>query len=201
MNFCRLVLTPEHAILLLRGPDKNESLVVCPLAALSWTPVDGFTIPSGSATSASALPKVRIERLPPSEADTQTPGSIAMSVYESPTQVGLFRVWIHINRQPRSRSHSYNLDLRNRHPTLELRSTAYQSTVHMCGSPFSGHTVQWKAPSSFYLMPPGLHRDGGDSVDRSLEMTERKTSFLHFSPYGGALVYGTRDSLVVQYYQ
>ncbi|KAJ7718634.1 hypothetical protein B0H16DRAFT_421597 [Mycena metata] len=203
MNFCRLVLTPEHAILLLLGPDKSESLVVCSLAALPWTLVDGFTIPSGSAASASALPKIRIERLPPSEADTQTLGSIAMSAYESPTQVGLFRVWIHVNRQSLSRSHSYNLDLRSRHPTLELRSTTYlgQSTVQMCGSPFSGHTVQWKAPSSFYLMPPGLHLDGGDSIDRLLEMTERQTSFFQISPYGGALVYGTHDSLVVQYYQ
>ncbi|KAJ7718651.1 hypothetical protein B0H16DRAFT_1475495 [Mycena metata] len=180
MNFCRLVLNPEHVILLLPGVRDRTKTKRYPGHPSTLSPFRREAQPA-----LELFPKFASNVPSLSEEDTHGPTSgIVMSVYESPIQVGLFRR-IYINRARRSGTTATTSNCVAVTPSWDIdqpRTVRYlgQSAVHVYGSPFSGHTVQGKHPSSFYLMPPGLYRDGGDIIDRSLEMKEQQTSFLHF---------------------
>ncbi|KAJ7140458.1 hypothetical protein C8R46DRAFT_1135659, partial [Mycena filopes] len=206
MNFRRLALTPAHAIVLLLEPDEDkQALVLIALAALPWTPINSVDVPSvESVVSASSLPAMSIELLDQSDAP-KVPKYTLMSAYESPIQTGLFRVWIYINRNPHSGT-QYRFDVRNNPPGALPSSLRHRtstdvgpSKVHACGSPFSGQLVQWQDPA-YRMMPPGVPHDEDSADGRSFEMEDREAPVLHMSPYGGALAYGTLDSLVVRYY-
>ncbi|KAJ7154123.1 hypothetical protein C8R46DRAFT_1197113 [Mycena filopes] len=207
MNFCRLALTPTHAIVLL--PDERLELIA--LNSLPWTPVDEFNLPRAeSVVSASALPSLHTEHLPAPAAYaygySNTPAYILMSAYPHPAQAGLFRVWLYINRNPGTGT-QYCFHIRlplnaqdKRPPTFWQRASAPigPSQVQFCGSPFSGQLVHYK-DATYHMVPPGEHH--GDRDYRAFEMDDRQRPFLHISQYSGGLAYGTLDSLVVRYYE
>ncbi|KAJ7154118.1 hypothetical protein C8R46DRAFT_1356872 [Mycena filopes] len=98
---CRLALAPGYAIVMLDLEDSDdpttETITVCALAPLPWTPV--HTPPTFPSTSAATtLHKLHSTPLPPfgPDGDPMTAAEIRMSVHESPIRRDLFRVWVHL---------------------------------------------------------------------------------------------------------
>ncbi|KAJ7718622.1 hypothetical protein B0H16DRAFT_1608815 [Mycena metata] len=156
-HFRRLALAPEYAILVLSlsgqedegGGENIDTLVLSPLTALPWVPVDAVNPPK-NVTRASDLPRVHSYALPRREEPTydgipephMNGAHIYISVHEHPLQNDLFRVWIHVAHP--ATLLRYDLDLRDGHPTLQLHSTtngARNWGVHQCGASFAGHTL------------------------------------------------------------
>ncbi|KAJ7462026.1 hypothetical protein FB451DRAFT_1562609 [Mycena latifolia] len=188
----RLTVAPQYAILVLPGPLGEERVVVSPLAALPWAPINASNTPA-SLIKASDLLTVHDERIS-FDGHTSTV-SIQSSVLESPVQRDLFRVWIHLVGDGGVALLSYNFRLQGGVTDWRHRATMSAREVLYWGIPFSGHTFEWTRGSrDFVVLNP-------HDIDRRLQLIGWTHGPGHISAYTGALTYSTLNSLVVLYFE
>lgn len=201
-HYPRMALVPGHLVLTLLGPRGGHKLGVSPLAALpSWEHVDGVNPPSthimasSLSTSASETFVMNGQSGNP-VATTRT----SLWVYENPTARGRYRVWLHLSNRTAALV-GYDFFVRgSRVYWLRLLCTRTASNTLPIGVSFSGHIVGRQVNSGKTVVLPPVLLDGEEEApQKTLKLPGHRT-YIHLSPYSGALTYSTEKSLVIVYH-
>ncbi|KAJ7185490.1 hypothetical protein C8R46DRAFT_1342744 [Mycena filopes] len=201
-HYPRIALVPGHLVLTLLGPRGGHKLGVSPLAALtSWEHVDGVNPPSTHIMASSLSTSVSETFVMNGQsgnpvATTRT----SLWVYENPTARGRYRVWLHLSNRTAALV-GYDFFVRgSRVYWLRLLCTRTASNTLPIGVSFSGHIVGRHVNSGKTVVLPPVLLDGEEEApQKTLKLPGHRT-YIHLSPYSGALTYSTEKSLVIVYH-
>ncbi|KAJ7106286.1 hypothetical protein C8R44DRAFT_805981 [Mycena epipterygia] len=192
-----LKLIPDYMILaeLARGSQLIARVTTCAAAALSshWHRFeDDPTITSKGVVETSSLPTISsfAFHLPRNSSPEHT--QLQMVLHESPLQSGLYRLWVYTSWWSGACTvrRSYHVE----RGALALRHKSVSHDTPDGHLWYSGHQIaRWYITGEHNLLPPGAGFGCRVPLGAALYI-------LDVSPYGGAIVYGTRsDDLVIHY--
>ncbi|KAJ7148054.1 hypothetical protein C8R43DRAFT_1129211 [Mycena crocata] len=174
---------------------------ICGIAALAsywYRTHDSSTIqPVSMDVLPTILTRSFILTMPSESPKSGRPQQLRMTVYESPLQNGLYRVWVYTPWSPTGATMrgSYHFNVLPGHITLRERDAfATKREWPWKGvSWYSGHRIALEG-DRYCIFPPGMETSRESTLSGDCRL-------LSVSPYSGAIVYESKTALFISYFE